>query len=375
MIRLDTYQRKLQALLGGAITTNQPTAIVCYTDKENENQKKFFIEAVTAVFNNTTAVDICPAPDKAMIREIDSIHIRNNDTVSATVTVRINDNGTNYEIVEVALDAGDTLVYTASEGWRTISLYGQTKTLFNYIDFALGPYPDAERRMKWNDTDGTLDVGLKGGNVTLQIGQEQVARVKEASNNGLENGKVYYFVGSDGTNKTVAKAIATTMVQAELSLGIATETVSGGNKGFICTFGLVRDINTNHLTEGAPVYLSAVTAGELVSTIPSAPNYVAQIGYCIRKSATIGSIFVDVESGTHLEYLHDVSITSPATGQYLKYGSSGRWENTDGSLELKDGMTAPSAATGVAKIYVDSADGDLKVKFADGTVKTIVTDT
>jgi hypothetical protein len=41
---------------------------------------------------------------------------------------------------------------------------------------------------------------------------------------------------------------------------------------------------------------------------------------------------------------------------------------------LVDGITAPSTAGGYARIYVDSADGDLKVKFGDGTVKTIATD-
>jgi len=41
---------------------------------------------------------------------------------------------------------------------------------------------------------------------------------------------------------------------------------------------------------------------------------------------------------------------------------------------LKDGVTAPSTLSGQAAIYVDSADGDLKIKFSDGTVKTIVTD-
>lgn len=44
-------------------------------------------------------------------------------------------------------------------------------------------------------------------------------------------------------------------------------------------------------------------------------------------------------------------------------------------IGIADGVTAPSASTGVAKIYVDSSGGDLKVIFADGTIKTIVTDT
>jgi very-short-patch-repair endonuclease len=45
------------------------------------------------------------------------------------------------------------------------------------------------------------------------------------------------------------------------------------------------------------------------------------------------------------------------------------------SFYIKDGITAPSASSGYAYIYVDSADGDLKVKFGDDTVKTLATDT
>ena len=44
-------------------------------------------------------------------------------------------------------------------------------------------------------------------------------------------------------------------------------------------------------------------------------------------------------------------------------------------LGIVDGATAPSATLGIAKIYVDTADGDLKVIFGDGTIKTISTDT
>lgn len=42
---------------------------------------------------------------------------------------------------------------------------------------------------------------------------------------------------------------------------------------------------------------------------------------------------------------------------------------------LEDGITAPGSTSGKAKIYVDTADGDLKIVFGDGTVKTIVVDT
>ena len=42
---------------------------------------------------------------------------------------------------------------------------------------------------------------------------------------------------------------------------------------------------------------------------------------------------------------------------------------------LDDGITAPASVSGRAIIYVDTADGDLKIVFGDGTVKTIVVDT
>lgn len=45
------------------------------------------------------------------------------------------------------------------------------------------------------------------------------------------------------------------------------------------------------------------------------------------------------------------------------------------TLPLSDGVSAPTPASGKAILYVDSADGDLKIAFGDGTVKTIVTDT
>jgi len=44
-------------------------------------------------------------------------------------------------------------------------------------------------------------------------------------------------------------------------------------------------------------------------------------------------------------------------------------------MSITDGVAAPGASAGRARIYVDTADGDLKVIFGDGTIKTIVTDT
>ena len=49
--------------------------------------------------------------------------------------------------------------------------------------------------------------------------------------------------------------------------------------------------------------------------------------------------------------------------------------NLTGALALPDGIAAPAAVSGKAILYVDTATGDLCVKFGDGITKTIATDT
>lgn len=46
-----------------------------------------------------------------------------------------------------------------------------------------------------------------------------------------------------------------------------------------------------------------------------------------------------------------------------------------GALAIKDGISAPSQLTGLAQLFVDSSDGDLKIIYSDGTTKLIVADT
>lgn len=219
-------------------------------------------------------------------------------------------------------------VYTGGEGIVVDSPSIRIDTL-DRLSFATSPtLPGGVGTIRWNDTDGTIEVGMKGGNVTQQIGQEQLVLVKHADNSGLANGNVVYVVGSDGANKTVRLARADAESTSANTFGVMTEAATGGNKAFCTTFGLVRDLNTSALTEGAMVWLSSTTAGAMTTTRPTAPNHAVQIGFCIRSHATQGIIFVSVQNGYELGELHDVTITSPANNQILQYNSAGsQWVN------------------------------------------------
>lgn len=183
-------------------------------------------------------------------------------------------------------------------------------------------------RLWWNDTDGTLELGMKGGLVSQSIGQELFALVKSSDGGARGLGQAVYITGSDGTNKLVALAQANTEPTSSKTFAIMTEPISGGSKGFCATFGLVKGLNTNDLTEGGPVWLSPTTPGGLTATKPTQPNHAVFIGFCVRKNQNNGVIFVNIQNGYELDELHNVKITNPQDGQVLKYNAAqGLWIN------------------------------------------------
>jgi microcystin-dependent protein len=229
-----------------------------------------------------------------------------------------------------------------------------------YLDFNIvTPGVVAEGQLAWNDTAGTIEFGLKDGNVTMPIGTRSVARVKHADNSGLTKGKVVYIVGSSGTNKTVRYALATSDATSARTFGVVSETVSGGAKGFITTQGLIENINTISLTEGAAIWVSPTTAGELTTTKPVAPDHLVLVGWCIRSHATTGVIFVHVVNGFELDELHDVQIISATNNQVIQYESAtSLWKNK--TLTIPTPVTVsdtPPASPSSNDLWYNSSNG------------------
>ena len=197
-----------------------------------------------------------------------------------------------------------------------------------YIQFNINALPSIQPgRLGWNATERTLDLGMDN-NVTQQIGQELYVLVKSSDNTERLEGRAVYVTGSDGVNKLVAYAQASSEMSSSKTLAVMTETISGGTKGFATTFGLVRGLNTNALTEGAAVWLSPTVPGGLTSTRPTPPNHAVFIGYCVRRNQNNGIIFVNIQNGYELDELHNVKFTSLTDGQSLVYDSATQlWVN------------------------------------------------
>lgn len=206
----------------------------------------------------------------------------------------------------------------------------------------------------WNDGDGTLDLGLKGGNVTLQLGQEQVARVWNAETQSLNDGDIVYIYGSHGNRISVKLADNSSELTSKNTLGMVTETILAGEEGFVTTGGVVHGLS---ITTGAPpldfqegdtLYLG--TAGGYTKVKPTAPVHTVIVGFVERIHASQGSIFVKVDNGYELGELHNILTPTPSSGDLLLYdGDNTVWINTkvlsgsyrlSGSLDVTGSITA-----------------------------------
>jgi len=190
----------------------------------------------------------------------------------------------------------------------------------------------------WNDDYSTIDIQTST-DTTLQVGQEQVIKVRNETGDTLYNGDVVYVSGVHGTGAAklqVAKASANTDCTIQNIVGICTQDISHNSDGFITTFGYVRDVNTSAFSVGDVVYL-ANTAGEYTNTQEAKPSHSIRLGTVARTHATDGIIFVKIDPGYDTTFLHDVENDPPeSSGQVLIWNSTSSLYQHGGHNSLAD---------------------------------------
>lgn len=192
--------------------------------------------------------------------------------------------------------------------------------------------------IRWNDTTGTSETTLKGGNVIIKNGVDLVARVvNKVSPNTTLTKAAYQAVrvsGAQGQRLAVAFAQANNDANSADTIGIVIETIPTNQEGFIMTVGQLEGINTTGSLQGETwadgdvLYLSPTTAGAITNVQPTGSGHIVVIGYVEYAHANNGKIYVKVLNGWELTELHDTEIISPANNEALIYESStSLWKN------------------------------------------------
>jgi hypothetical protein len=370
----SSFDVTLRFKVGSFWTLDNGTTYICTDATEGAAEWEIyhnFIPTLQQVVNedgqltdSAIAFDSVGNPNLTSAVSIDGLSFVENDGIDEETTVyasngiqrNLNANGTllNFETptnpdnVVLVPNGSGTLAFTSDIPAAGVPYTGATADvnlgefglLTGNIEFDNTPtnIPTGAGSLVWNDTDGTLDLKLKGGNVTLQVGQENVIRVvnKTATNvNLLEaNYQAVRVTGAQGQRLKVDLAQATTDALSAETIGLVTETINNNQEGFITTSGLIRNVNTTGSlqsetwADGDILYLSPTTAGRVTKVKPTAPNHLVIIGYVVSAHATQGSIFVKVDNGYELNELHNVKITSETNNQLLAYTSATDiWQN------------------------------------------------
>ena len=284
-------------------------------------------------------------------------------------SIQINSDGSNFTGYSALTFINNTLSLTGSSivSGSTTIIGNQYITGSIYIPnnahsiYFSGSSPVG--RLVWNDDEGTLDLGLKGGNATLQIGQESVVRVVNKTGADLLESQ-YKVVrvrrieegGAQGQRLAVVLAQGNNDANSVDTLGIVTENIANNEEGFITTSGIVRGINTTstgpygeNWQDGDVLYLSSTTAGALTKIRPDAPDHTVVMGYVIYAHQNNGKIFVKVDNGYEIDELHNVLInTGSLSSGDLLVRSGSVWINSkslSGSYSVTGSLTVSGSST------------------------------
>jgi hypothetical protein len=168
----------------------------------------------------------------------------------------------------------------------------------DYLDFetTLG-HSVGVGELAWNNTDGTLDLGLQGG-LKNKLGQQLVVKARNTSGSLIAKGSVVKVVGVAGGFVGINLAQADSVANSETTFGIVAEDIADTSNGFVAINGIIHGLNTNAFTEGDILYLSTTSAGAITNVKPASPNYIVVVGYVAKKSATDGHILLHVQNDT-----------------------------------------------------------------------------
>lgn len=124
MIILSETTDRLQIVLAGNVTANH---LQCTAFWRDVTATTFTPGRSVVLSNNTTDRDIVVSPASATQRVIDLLTVYNADTANATVTIKLDANGTDYILWRGILGVGEMLQYNDKSGFSVATISGAIK--------------------------------------------------------------------------------------------------------------------------------------------------------------------------------------------------------------------------------------------------------
>ena len=249
-----------------------------------------------------------------------------------------------------------------------------------WLNFADGSATTlAAGRMWYDGTTGSWNLGMGGGNITQQVGEELFVYGKASAAITDSPLQIVYQTGTVGSSGVITFGPTVAgITNGEAIIGVATESLALNAFGRITTFGVVRGITTNGSAygetwaDGDAIWYNPTT-GNPTKTKPTAPNIKTQVGIVIKAGAGgSGSFQVEINHGSSLGGTDsNVNITSVTNLNLLQYDSTAQyWKNVIPSTVTVGNVSGIVAVVNGGTGQTTYTDGQLLIGNTTGNTLT-----
>lgn len=220
----------------------------------------------------------------------------------------------------------------------------------DYIQFDTTFNTDnTEGRLGWDSTNGALRLGLMGGGVGVDLGEQVVSYCINKDTVTINRGDVVYLSGAQGDRPAVKLAVNTADLTSATTFGVVMQTMAPNGLGYVMNKGTVGNLQLGAYTTGDIVYLGA-TPGGITNVKPVAPAHGVFVGVILRANNGNGQLFVSPQNGYELNEIHNVLLNGSADGDVLTYDSATQlWKNKQPTFsdQMRLFLQLPTNATDV----------------------------
>jgi hypothetical protein len=251
----------------------------------------------------------------------------------------------------------------------TISLTANYQTAGTYVTAVSGTAPIT--------ASGTTSITVGIDQTSLSVATALTAEtlrtpVKNSSGATISKGQVVYVTGADGTNALIGLSSASSESGSSKTLGIAANTMTQNEFGYVIENGQLSNIDTSAATAGSSVWLGNTPGSYVFNAPPAEPSHSVYLGVVTKANVSTGEILVKVQNGYELDELHDVFVGGVSTSLPLVYSStsSGWIAQALSSVGIADNaiVAAKISSGSVNTSKIDSgAAANGAVLTADGT--------